>query len=192
MQGGSTALVRKALQKKRYDVINERLFVMPANVLIRYRDQLIKQLYNTAVLRIKITVNEILSDTTKVQKNTFFSTLLTAAFSSMENYGARIFGKNIHVSNSCNFCGLCISNCPTHNITKQKEHIRFHSKCTLCMRCIYTCPMNAISPRFLKFFVIQPWYDIHKIVNNPTIDHTCITHKTKGYFRHYYRYFSEI
>jgi ferredoxin len=192
MQGGSTALVRKALQKKGYDVINERLYVMPANVLVRYRDQLIKQLYNTAVQRTKITVNEILSETTKIQKNAFLSTFVTAAFSGMEKYGARFFGKNLRVSPSCNFCGICMSNCPTRNIIKQKERIRFHTNCTLCMRCIYSCPMNAISPCFLKFFVIQPWYDIQKIVNNPTIDDTCITHKTKGYFRHYYRYFSEI
>jgi ferredoxin len=191
MQGGSTAQVRKTLQKKGYDVVYERLFVMPANVLVRYRDQLIKQLYNTALQRVKRMVNEIFSETTKLQKNTFFSTLLTTAFSSMENFGARFFGKNLYVSGSCNLCGICINNCPTHNITKQKERIRFHSKCTFCMRCIYRCPVNAISPHFLKFFVISPWYEIQTIVDNPTIKDVYISSKTKGFFRHFNRYFSE-
>ncbi len=191
MQGGSTALVRKALQKKGYDVLYERLFVMPANVLVRYQDRLIKQLYNTAVQRVKTMVNEILSETTKIQKNTFFSNFLTAAFSSMENYGARFFGKNLYVSESCNLCGICISNCPTNNITKQKGYIRFHSKCTLCMRCIYRCPVNAISPRFLKFFLISPWYEIQTIVDNPAIKDAYISSKTKGFFRHFNRYFCE-
>lgn len=191
MQGGSTALVRKALQKKGYDVLYERLFVIPANVLVRYQDRLIKQLYNTAVQRVKTMVNEILSETTKIQKNTFFSNFLTAAFSSMENYGARFFGKNLYVSKSCNLCGICISNCPTNNITKQKGHIRFHSKCTLCMRCIYRCPVNAISPRFLKFFLISPWYEIQTIVDNPAIKDAYISSKTKGFFRHFNRYFCE-
>jgi len=191
MKGGSTALVRKALQKKGYDVFYERLFVMPANVLVRYPDRLIKQLYNTAVQRVKTMVYEILSETTKIQKNTFFSTFLTAAFSSMENFGARFFGKNLHVSGSCNLCGICISNCPTNNITKQKGHIRFHSKCNLCMRCIYRCPVNAISPRFLKFFLISPWYEIQTIVDNPAIKDAYITSKTKGFFRHFNRYFCE-
>jgi ferredoxin len=191
MQGGSTALVRKALQKKGYDVVYERLFVMPANVLVRYHDQLIKQLYDTTVQRTKTMVTEILSHTSKIQKNTFFSTFLTAAFSSMENYGARFFGKNLSVSRSCDLCGICINNCPTQNMTIQKGQIRFHSKCTLCMRCIYRCPMNAISPRFLKFFVISPWYEIQKIVNNPAIKDIYISSKTKGFFRHFNRYFSE-
>jgi len=191
MEGRSTALVRKALQKKGYDVFYERLFVMPANVVIRYRDQLIKQLLNTAVQRTKTMVKEILSETKKLQKNTFFSTFATTAFSGMESYGARFFGKNLHVSDSCNLCGDCFSNCPTNNITKQEGHIRFHSKCTLCMRCIYGCPVNAISPRFLKFFVISPWYEIQKIVENPAIKDACISSKTKGFFRHFNRYFSE-
>jgi len=191
MKGGSTALVRKALQKKGYDVFYERLFVMPANVLVRYPDRLIKQLCNTTVQRAKTMVNEVILETTKFQKNTFFSTFLTAAFSSMENFGARFFGKNLHVSGSCNLCGICISNCPTNNITKQKGHIRFHSKCNLCMRCIYRCPVNAISPRFLKFFLISPWYEIQTIVDNPAIKDAYISSKTKGFFRHFNRYFCE-
>jgi flavodoxin/NAD-dependent dihydropyrimidine dehydrogenase PreA subunit len=191
MQGGSTALVRKELQKKGYNVIYERMFVMPANVLVRYQNQLIKQIYITAMKRAKIMAAEILSETTKLQKNTFFSTLLTTAFSSMENFGARFFGKNLYVSGSCNLCGICINNCPTHNITKQKERIRFHSKCTFCMRCIYRCPVNAISPRFLKFLVISPWYEIQTIVDNPTIKNVYISSKTKGFFRHFNSYFSE-
>ena len=191
MQGGSTAQVRKILQKKGYDVVYERMFVMPANVLVRYKNQLIKQLYNTALQRAKSMVNEILSETTKLQKNTFFSNFLTAAFSSMENFGARFFGKNLYVSDYCNLCGICINNCPTHNITKQKERIRFHSKCTFCMRCIYRCPVNAISPHFLKFFVISPWYEIQTLVDNPTIKDVYISSKTKGFFRHFNRYFSE-
>ena len=181
IQGGSTAQVRKTLQKKGYDVVYERMFVMPANVLVRYQDQLIKQIYNTAMKRAKIVVEEMLSETTKLQKNTFFSNLLTTAFSSMENFGARFFGKNLYVSGSCNLCDICINNCPTHNITKQKERIRFHSKCTFCMRCIYRCPVNAISPHFLKFFVISPWYEIQTIVDNPTIKDVYISSKTKGF-----------
>jgi ferredoxin len=191
MQAGSTALVRKAFQKKGYDVIYERLFVMPANVLVRYPDQLIKQLYNTAVHRVKTMVKEILSETIKLQKNTFFSTFATTAFSNMEKFGARFFGKNLYVSDSCNHCDICISNCPTNNITKQKGHIRFHMKCTFCMRCIYGCPVNAISPRFLKFFVISPWYEIQAIVDNPAIKDAYISRKTKGFFRHFNRYVSE-
>jgi len=191
MNGGSTVLVRKALHEKGYIVSSERLFVMPANVLVRYRDPLIKQLFNTAVRRGKTMVKEILLDVPRLQKNTLFSTYITAAFSALESFGARFFGKNLYVTDSCNLCGICISNCPTNNITKQKEHIRFHSKCTFCMRCIYSCPPNAISPRFLRFLVIKPWYNLQKIVSDQTVKDSCITDKIKGYFKHFNRYLSE-
>jgi ferredoxin/flavodoxin len=191
MNGGSTLLVRKALQKKGYNVVYERLFVMPANVLVRYKDQLIKQLYNTAIQRAHTMIYEILSGISKLQNNSYFSTWATAVFSSMESYGARFFGKHLRVSSSCTLCGICIDKCPTNNIVKQNGRVTFDSKCVLCMRCIYGCPTKAISPQYLKFFVIKNWYDLQKIVKDPSINDTYVTTTTRGYFRHYYPYFSK-
>lgn len=191
MNGGSTALVRKALQNKGYDVRYERLFVMPANVLIRYRDPIIKHLYTTAVRHVKTMTTDILSRTQRLQNNTIISTALTAGFSSMESIGARFFGKHLTAVNSCNHCGICIQNCPTKNITEQGCRIIFDSQCTFCMRCIYGCPVQAIVPRFLKFLVIHPWFDLEKIGKSPSLQDTYITQTTRGYFRHFYKYVSE-
>ena len=191
MNGGSSALVRKALQTKGYDVSYERLFVMPANVLIRYKDPIIKHLYTTAVRHVKTMTTEILSGKQRLQNNTIISTALTAGFSSMESIGARFFGKHLTVTSSCNHCGICIQNCPTKNITEQGRHIIFDSQCTFCMRCIYGCPVQAIVPRFLKFLVIHPWFDLEKIGKNPSLQDTYITQTTKGYFRHFHKYVSE-
>jgi ferredoxin/flavodoxin len=191
MNGGSTALVRTALHKKGYIVTSERLFVMPANVLVRYRDSLIKQLYNTAIRRGKTMVTEILFDVPRLQKNTLFSTSITAVFSALEGFGGRFFGKHLYCADTCNSCGICVQSCPTNNITLQKNRIIFDLKCTFCMRCIYSCPLNAISPRFLRFLVIKPWYNLQKIVSDQTVKDSCITDKTKGYFKHFNRYLSE-
>jgi ferredoxin/flavodoxin len=191
MNGGSTALVRNALHKKGYIVFSEQLFVMPANVLVRYRDPLVKQLYNTAVRRGKTIVKEILLDVFRLQRNSLFSTYTTAAFSALEGFGARFFGKHLHVADTCNRCGICVQRCPTNNITRQKDLITFDSKCTFCMRCVYNCPLNAISPRFLRFLVIKPWYNLQKIVSDTRIKDIYITSNTKGFFKHFYRYLSE-
>ncbi|HWR26991.1 MAG TPA: EFR1 family ferrodoxin [Candidatus Thermoplasmatota archaeon] len=191
LNGGATALVRKALQNKGYDVCLERMFVMPANVLIRYRDPIIKHLYTTAVRHAKTMTTDVLSGTQRLQSNTIISTALTAGFSSMERIGARFFGKHLTVVSSCNHCGICIKNCPTKNITEHASRILFGSQCTFCMRCIYGCPVQAIVPRFLKFLVIRPWFDLEKIGKNPSLQDTYITQATKGYFRHFHKYVSE-
>lgn len=191
MNGGSTALVRKVLQQKGYHVFYEQLFVMPANVLIRLRDPLIKQLYLTAIRRGKISAQEILAERVRLQNNTWFLTALTLVFSAMESSGARYFGKHLTIADTCTECGICIQQCPTGNITKQDGKITFDSQCTLCMRCIYQCPVHAIFRHYMKFFVIKPWYQLQKIVNDPSIKDTYITKDTKGYFRHYYQYIIE-
>jgi ferredoxin len=191
MNGGSTALVRKALYKKGYIVSSEQLFVMPANVLVRYRDSLIKQLYNTAARRGKTMVREVLSEVTRLQKNTLFLTSVTTVFSALEGFGARFFGRHLYSADRCKCCGICVQRCPTNNISLQKDKVTFDSKCTFCMRCIYGCPLNAISPRFLRFLVIKQWYNLQKIVSDQTVNDSYITPATKGYFKHFYTYLSE-
>ena len=52
-RGGSTSLVRKCLSKKGYKVFHEKLIVMPANVVLKYDDSLIKQLYEVAIKKVK-------------------------------------------------------------------------------------------------------------------------------------------
>jgi ferredoxin len=191
MNGGSTALVRKVLQRKGYEVCYERLFIMPSNVLIRYRDPLVKQLYVTAVRHVKTMEHDILTGIKRLQNNTIISTILTAGFSSMESIGARFFGKHLTINDSCNHCGICIRNCPTTNISENAGRILFDKQCVLCLRCIYECPEQAIIPRYLKFIVIHPWFDVKKIGTDPSIKETYITQKTKGYFRHFYSYISK-
>jgi ferredoxin/flavodoxin len=191
MNGGSTALVRNALQTKGYDVFYERLFVMPANVLIRYRNPIIKQLYRTAARHAQTMATDLLTGTKRLQNNTIISTALTAGFSGMESIGARFFGKHLTVTHSCNHCGICIRNCPTRNITEHEGRILFDSQCVLCLRCVYSCPVQAIVPRYLKFLIVRPWFDVEKIGTDPRVQETFITQRTKGFFRHFYKYLSK-
>jgi ferredoxin len=44
----------------------------------------------------------------------------------------------------CNRCGTCRRVCPTHNITVEKDGVRWGGNCTQCYACIHWCPQEAI------------------------------------------------
>ena len=189
--GGSTSLVRNGLNKKGYKVFHENLIIMPANVVVKYDDSLVKQLYEVAVKKVKRGTEEILSGKTKLQKNNLWLKIGTYLFNKAECNGAFYFGKYLIASDSCNLCGKCIKECPTRNISKQNESIIFGNKCTFCMRCVYNCPERAISNKYMNFFIIKKGYNILNIINDPKIKGNYISHKTKGFFKHFYKYMSD-
>lgn len=189
--GGATSLVRKHLNKKGYKVFHENLIVMPANVVIKYDDSLIKQLYEVAVKKVKRGTKEILLGKPHLQKNNLWLKIGTYLFNKAESSGASYFGKHLIANDSCTLCEKCIRECPTRNISKKNEKIIFGNMCTFCMRCIYSCPERAISNKYMNFFVIKKGYNILNVIDDPKIKGNYITHKTKGFFKHFYKYMSE-
>lgn len=163
-QGGSSYQVRQALVKKDYTVFHESMIVMPANVFLRYPDNFITEICINATEKIASAVKEITAGTQRKHKNSMMINCSTAVFSAMEQFGSFCFGKDLTVSDKCTNCGKCMIECPTRNI-KEGCHNKpsFGLKCIICMRCIYGCPVDAISPRFMKFFKISKWYDLNKL-----------------------------
>ncbi|MDO4702590.1 EFR1 family ferrodoxin [Tannerella sp.] len=49
-----------------------------------------------------------------------------------------------HVSDDCIACSLCVSQCPTANITLVDKKPRWGRNCTQCLACIHHCPVRAI------------------------------------------------
>jgi len=67
------------------------------------------------------------------------------------------FAKGVHssdekfsVSESCNSCGICVSVCPTGNITLEDGKPVYHHRCELCCACLNFCPVQAIDLSFLR------------------------------------------
>ena len=186
--GGDTSRIRKQLLGKGYKVFHETLFVMPANVLYRYEDELVKQLYIKAQKKIKKIVKQILGGRKSLQLNNSFLRLFSYLFNKAESYGGSYFGKYLYVTDICNHCNLCLDNCPTRNIYSERGEIKFGNKCTFCLRCVYLCPVKSIKNKYMNFLILKEGYNINKVIQNSSLKGNFVTQKTRGYFKHFYKY----
>jgi len=193
LNGGSTKMLRNHLEKKGFDVFNENLSIMPTNVFLQFNDNLNKQLYQLAQIRIKKLAQDIMKRKVFLQRNNIILTFISTLFSFMESTGAKWLGKFMKISDSCIKCFKCVRNCPTGNIIVTddggNDTIKFDTSCNLCMRCIYKCPTNAIHFKYFRFFEIKQGYDIKPIISNPNIKGDYLSKNTKGYFKHYADFF---
>lgn len=191
LQAGSTHSVRNALTKKNYNVFHESLLVGHANVVLYFDHHLVRQLFLTAQKKIKVHVDEIISNKERLQDNGLFLKVFTNLFSFGESMGAREFGKMMKTTGQCTKCLKCTRLCPENNITFENGSIRFGKRCVFCMRCVYSCPVDAIIPGFGKFIKVKGWDTLEKIGSNESIDPEFVTSKTKGFFAHYRKYFGK-
>jgi ferredoxin len=69
-------------------------------------------------------------------------------------FGQRLwfYGKSTSYKNKpdinvqkCTVCGLCVKNCPMHNLEKTDGRIVSKKKCTMCYRCLNHCPAKALT-----------------------------------------------
>lgn len=193
-QGASDTVIQ-AMEAKGYRVFHNSIIAMPCNWYIKYDDQLNKQLYQAAVKK----VDKIVADTINTQEqhlkiNGVLSKLLRFLYYGEEHYGAQYFAKGLAASANCNRCKKCVRDCPTNNISEAEGKICFGSNCIWCMRCIYACPNHAIKARHLTGCVLDPYtggFNIDQLLNNPQINGNYVTEKSKGYYKHFIKYFSE-
>lgn len=185
MQGGATSMVRARLTARGYDVIHECLIVMPGNVMVAYRPQLVGQLARRAAELVPGAVDDILTGRRVLQENGTLIRLATIGFSAGERRGARFFGRSLRATDTCTRCELCARICPTGNIALEGDAVRFDGTCTLCMRCIYACPEGAIAPRILRFFVLRDGYDLAAMLVDPEAQEGAgdfVTAETRGWY----------
>jgi len=188
-------MLRNQLERKGFDVFNENLSIMPTNIFLQFNDNLNKQLYQLAQIRIKKLAQDIIKRTVSLQKNNSFITIISKIFSFMETTGARWLGKKMTISESCIKCFTCVRNCPTGNILLvnvadiNEDIIKFDSSCNLCMKCIYECPTNAIHFKYFRFFEIKQGYNIKPIISNSNIKGDYLSSNIKGFFKHYADFF---
>lgn len=196
INNGASKSVIGILEEKGYKVFHDSIFVMPCNFLVKFDDRLVKQLYEVAVKKVERISEEILSEKPVMLKlNIILRGLCKLAYYCEEKIGARIFGKGLKASKACIKCKKCIRDCPTKNVSYENNQIKFSSKCIWCMKCIYSCPKGAITASRLKGCVLKDGYNggenIQRILDNPEIKGDFITNRTKGYFKHFYKYINK-
>ncbi len=182
----------KQLEWKDYPVNYERTIAMGCNFLFAYDDHLSKQLYQVAKDKVQHMRDELIAEKKRLRPAGPILKAIAAIGHWGETLGARLYGRGLKSTDACTLCGKCVRECPVGNIREENGKIRFNWKCIWCMRCVYGCPTHAIKARIFRFTVIKQGYNIEKIIRNDTIKGDFIDEKTKGFYKHFYRYISDI
>ncbi len=86
------------------------------------------------------------------------------------HFHSRMFSLN---RKACLACGLCINQCPTRNLTADKDgRPVWGNTCVFCVHCEMHCPQGAITSTF-SWPVIRPLlrYNVKVAANDPEIEH---------------------
>jgi ferredoxin len=176
------------LRKKGAAVVYEKQFYMPANIGIKYPDELIRQLYNAAIVHARSMVDDMARGVRKVREDGFFPVLLRGLVLIWEKLAWPQVAADFWARKTCDLCLKCVRSCPRDNIFVKDDRIRFRLRCLACYRCVYSCPVHAIAGRFFNFAILKDGYDIRKIINDEGIKGNYVTDKTKGYYKVFYNY----
>lgn len=181
----SVNVVRK-LRRDHADIRNEYHFIMPYNIHFRFEETLVREMLDIDGLLLDILTEEVLKDIPNIKKYRLIHRIITF-FVKLQFIGGDVNSLFCRVKKDrCSGCGLCIRNCPMHNIKKNKKgQVRFGHKCLMCMRCSMNCPRDAVHAGLLDdvgWHVNGP-YDFEKIRKLPVNE--VITERTEGFFRCY-------
>ena len=185
----SSYILHKKMVKKSYKLIFERHFLMPYNIMFKYPDSLVKQMISTNELLAKGMAKSILQDKHELLDYKIASRINSFNFRYIMHYGAKVNGKLFRANKKCNLCQICVSECPSRNITCKNGKIKFGWDCFLCMSCVLKCSKNAISIGLLNLWALNGRYDFDRIMLGENIKSSYVNIKTAGYFRLFKKYY---
>src|SRR5574344_791340 len=181
----------RILKKKGYQFVMEKHYIMPYNIMFRYRDSLAKQMYLyldalTKMEAIRLNQGEV--DKPHYPWNHQFLSVLLRIEWIAPPVNSWITSVN---RKKCINCDRCIKNCPNQALYRNKKgKIKIHATaCSLCMRCTMNCPKDAFRFGFLNAWKVNGTYDFKKILADPTIPSYYVYPHVKGYFKHFRKYF---
>lgn len=160
---------KKILKRKGYDVIYEKMTVMPSNFAMQAEERLNVDLIKVLPFKVDKIIQDILSKKKRVSHPKLQDRVI-ATMAIGEHLGARFFGATIKVSQECSKCGICAHNYPQKNIEMINGKPKFGFRCIWCLKCIYNCPCKALAPRILKFSVLKNGFDVKKIIETAKTD----------------------
>lgn len=191
INNASSYLIYKHLINREYEVRYEEHFLMPYNIVFRYKDSLVKQMY---LVMEKMSDEFALKIFNNNTENILFhigARIISFVFR-IQWYGAKLNGL-FYSSNrkKCILCLKCVNNCPSKNINNKNGKIKFHNKCMMCMRCVQNCPTFAINIGIIFPLAVKGVYNFKKIVNDDNILSNYINNDTKGYFKLFRKFYDK-
>ena len=141
--------------KKYFEVIYAEHFFMPNNVcnlsILPLENELkIKNYIEKSELKMKIVCENITNNVNKRRGFNIFSRILGLFQGIFLPAIEKKALNSVKITSECNYCLLCIKNCPMNNLYYENGKINQKSNCTICYRCINICPEKAIIVLFNK------------------------------------------
>lgn len=146
----------KALAEKGFEIVYERMMVMPCNWVSPINDHAAMHLLRALPRKVNTIVEDLLSG--RNRRTHFIKGPLRRLLSKQEKKGAHRFPKKLKISDKCTSCGWCASNCPACNIKITQNKPEFADRCIMCFRCIYGCPSKALESDF--FMVLKSGFSL--------------------------------
>lgn len=180
----------KKLKKKGYTLVGEKHFLMPYNIMFRYKDGLAKQMYLYLGALCEAYVLGLLANEAETIPYRFGHKALSFLLR-IEWIAPKLNSPFIHVKKSCTSCGKCLRECPTGAIIKKGNgKLSFKaSRCAMCMRCAFFCPTNSIVYGFMNPWKVNSPYRYEALAKDDSVDPHFVSEDTKGYFKKFLPYF---
>ena len=182
--------IYRILKKKGYHLIMEKHFLMPYNIMFKYKDELQKQMYLyldplANVMAIRLAKGEV----DKIEYNPVHT--VWSFFLRIEWIAPKVNAAFLHNDKkTCTNCMLCVNNCPTKSLyVTDKRKIKTTSQCALCMRCSLNCPTNALHMGIFQPWAVRGGFHYKQLANDKNNPGTYVNYKTKGYFKLFRKYF---
>lgn len=187
----SQKIISKLL-KKNFDVLSDRRYVMPYNMIFRHSEEMVKTEYIYSDALIKIHCKEILEGKREKVKAFPLKYWFVPIVRILWIY-AKVQGPSMYADKSkCIKCNKCVNSCPLGNIhfdTEKNKYV-FGTNCVLCVSCSFGCPTKAISIGLLNGWRVNGSYNIEKTASRTEIEFPFFE-KAKGFkgflYKGYYR-----
>ena len=165
----SQRLISK-LEKKGFEFVSDRHYVMPYNMIFRHTPEMVKREWLYAKAYAKLSCNEIQQGKIdKVHINPFLRFWVPLVRVEWIYYPfSAPFSLKVNMK-KCVKCQKCVKNCPLNNISFDGKKFKFGHNCTMCTCCSFNCPTSAISIGILNGWKINGSYNIEKTAADENI-----------------------